>query len=112
MGLKSCLNWRKLTLLKDGAIMKPLRNHWEDIMAINITLKNIPPELHKDLRESAARHRRSLNGEIIALLEERLKPRKRTPEEMLAVSRALRKGMKGVWLTQEMIDQAKKEGLH
>lgn len=90
--------------------MKPLSNHNEDIVAINITVKNIPPEIHKDLKESAARHRRSLNGEIIALLEERLRPRKRSPEEMLAVSRALRERMKGVRLTQEIIDQAKKEG--
>jgi len=79
-------------------------------MAINITVKNIPPEIHKDLKESAVRHRRSLNGEIIALLEERLRPRKRSPKEMLAVSRALRKEMKGVWLRHEVIDQAKKEG--
>jgi plasmid stability protein len=90
--------------------MKPLSNHSQDIMAINITVKNIPPELHKDLKESAVRHRRSLNGEIIALLEERLRPRKRSPKEMLAVSRALRKGRSGVWLSQEMIDHAKKEG--
>jgi len=90
--------------------MKPLSNHSEGIMAINITVKNIPPELHKNLKESAARHRRSLNGEIIVLLEERLRPQKRSPKEMLAVSRALRKEMKGVWLRQEMIDQAKKEG--
>lgn len=92
--------------------MIPYWNHTEDIMAINITLKNIPPDLHKDLKSSAARHRRSLNGEIISLLEERFRPRRRAPEEVLAAADALRERMKGVWLTREMIDQAKKEGRH
>jgi len=92
--------------------MKPYWNHAEDNMAINITLKNIPSDLHKDLKSSAARHRRSLNSEIISLLEERLSPRRRAPEEVLAAASALKERMKGVWLTPEMIDQAKKEGRH
>ena len=81
-------------------------------MAINVTVKNIPPELHKDLKASAARHRRSLNREIIALLEERLKPRKRTPDEVLAAVGVLREKLKGVHISEEMIDSAKKEGCH
>ncbi len=36
---------------------------------LNLTLKNIPRELHARLRESAARNRRSLNSEILARLE-------------------------------------------
>lgn len=36
---------------------------------LTITLKNIPDELHRRLREIAARHHRSLNKEIIAQLE-------------------------------------------
>jgi len=81
-------------------------------MAISITVKNIPLDLHEDLKASAARHRRSLNSEIIALLEDRLKPRKRAPEEMLAAVRVLHDRLKGVRLTSEMIDQAKREGRH
>ena len=81
-------------------------------MAISITVKNIPPDLHKDLKASAARHKRSVNKEIIALLEERLNPRKPTPEEVLAAVDILHDRLKGVWLTDEMIDQAKKEGHH
>jgi plasmid stability protein len=90
--------------------MKPYWNLKEDNMAINITLKNIPPELHEELKKTAARHRRSLNSEILALLEERLRPRKRTPEEILAAAKAVREKMKGVWLTNEMIDEMKREG--
>jgi plasmid stability protein len=35
----------------------------------NLTLKNIPQNLHAMLKESAARNRRSLNSEILARLE-------------------------------------------
>lgn len=34
-----------------------------------LTLKNVPPELHRRLKAQAARHRRSLNREAIHLLE-------------------------------------------
>lgn len=34
-----------------------------------ITLKNVPPELHRSLKENAQRHKRSLNQEAIHVLE-------------------------------------------
>lgn len=36
---------------------------------LNLTLKNIPKDLHARLRESAEKNRRSLNSEILARLE-------------------------------------------
>jgi hypothetical protein len=36
---------------------------------LNLTLKNIPKDLHAQLKESAERNRRSLNSEILARLE-------------------------------------------
>ncbi len=36
---------------------------------LNLTLKNIPKDLHARLKESAERNRRSLNSEILARLE-------------------------------------------
>ena len=35
-------------------------------------LKDIPPELHKRLKEEAARHRRSMAKHVLAILEENL----------------------------------------
>lgn len=35
----------------------------------SVTLRDVPPELHKRLKESAERSRRSLNAEILWLLE-------------------------------------------
>jgi len=39
---------------------------------LNLTLKNMPPELHARLKASAAANRRSLNREILARLEAQL----------------------------------------
>jgi len=36
---------------------------------LNLTLKNIPKDLHAQLKESAERNRRSLNSEILTRLE-------------------------------------------
>ncbi len=36
---------------------------------LTLTLKNIPKELHAQLKESAEKHRRSLNSEILVRLE-------------------------------------------
>jgi plasmid stability protein len=38
----------------------------------NLTLKNIPKDLHAQLKASAQRNRRSLNSEILARLEKEL----------------------------------------
>jgi len=35
-------------------------------------IKNIPPSLHERLRQRAAAHHRSMNGEVIAILEQEL----------------------------------------
>jgi plasmid stability protein len=82
----------------------------ESAMATNITLKRIPADLHKDIKASALRHRRSINSEIIAILEEGLGPRRRTAEDILASARAVREKMNDIWLDDKKIDRAKREG--
>lgn len=42
-------------------------------MPVNITIKGIPDELHRKLKESAARNRRSINNEIILVMENGLR---------------------------------------
>lgn len=79
-------------------------------MATNITLKKIPPGLHKDIKASAVRHRRSINSEILAILDEGLRPRRRTANDILASARVIRERLKNVWLDDLKIDQAKREG--
>lgn len=59
-------------------------------MATSITLKNIPDHVYNSLRVAADAHHRSLNGEIIACLEQSLMPVKNNAAEQLAKARALR----------------------
>ena len=38
-------------------------------MAVNLSIKNAPDEVVRRLRERAARHHRSLQGELLAIIE-------------------------------------------
>jgi len=50
-------------------------------MPVNLSIKNVPDELVQRLRERAKRHHRSLQGELLAILEEALSPKCLTVEE-------------------------------
>lgn len=39
-------------------------------MPVNLSIKNVPDQIADRLRERAARHRRSLQGELLVILEE------------------------------------------
>jgi plasmid stability protein len=47
---------------------------WEEyggiLMPVNVSLKNVPDDIIEKLRVMAKRHHRSLQGELIAILEE------------------------------------------
>ncbi len=73
-----------------------------------ITLKNIPEDLHQRLRESAARHHRSLNREIIAQLEASLTERSRETDELLAELEALHGKLPMV--VHGLVDALKQQG--
>jgi plasmid stability protein len=75
-----------------------------------ITLKALSVPLHRQLKARAARHKRSLNQEVIAVLEEAVAPSKRIDvEAMIAKTRALRNSLKFT-TTPEEIDRFKREG--
>lgn len=73
-----------------------------------ITLKNIPEDLHQRLRESAARHHRSLNREIIAQLEASLTERSRETDELLTELDALHSKLPVV--DHSLVDELKRQG--
>ena len=76
-----------------------------------LTLKNVPDELYQRLKDEAARHRRSLNQEVIARLEAS-DAGTRTKEEILADITAFRERLaaKGVWASAEEVDRWIDEG--
>lgn len=75
-----------------------------------LTLKNVPEDLRQRLKESAARHHRSINGEAISCLERVLASNRLDPLEFLARARALRARMPRVFVTQRDLRIAKDKG--
>jgi antitoxin FitA len=75
-----------------------------------LTIKNIPDELYEQLKQSAARHRRSVNSEVIVCLEKVLGSSFVAPATLLASIRALRKTVSTVFVTEEDLQAAKDEG--
>lgn len=74
-----------------------------------ITLKDIPPAVHRTFKSRAKAHGRSLNKEIITTLESTLHG---SPIDALAVgkhARAVRETM-GVYLTQKDLTTLKNAG--
>ena len=52
-------------------------------MATTLTVRNVPPALHARLKWRAEAHRRSLNSEVIALLEEAIEQLKENRQAAL-----------------------------
>ena len=54
-------------------------------MPVNLSIKNVPDELADRLRDRARRSHRSIQGELMAILERALRqPRRLSPLEVLA----------------------------
>jgi plasmid stability protein len=79
-------------------------------VSTTITVKNIPPELYERLKLNAALHHRSINSEVISLIEAGVAAEKRKPEDLLASARAIRERTGRYGLKQEFIDKAKRKG--
>lgn len=59
-------------------------------MPVNLSIKNAPDDLVAQLKERAAKHHRSLQGELLAIIEEAVRPRRnKTVDEVLAEIRSL-----------------------
>ncbi len=75
-----------------------------------LTIKNIPEKLRKRLKESAAQHRRSINGEAISCLETVLVGGRVDPDQFLAEARALRARMPRMLITEKDLRAARNKG--
>ncbi len=76
----------------------------------NITLKNIPEEVYKQLKERAKNSQRSINSEIIRAIQNHIVRAERPdPDEIIRKAREFRSKIK-VLLNPEEIEQAINEG--
>lgn len=74
-----------------------------------MTIKNIPDDLYEELKQRAAANRRSINNEVIVIIESAMTYQSETPAEVLDRVRALREEL-NIYVTEAEIDAAKNEG--
>ncbi len=74
-----------------------------------LTVKNLPDELYEKIKASAAANRRSINQEVIFLMERILTVEEESFEKTLAEARRLRDQL-GIYVTDAELSQAKNEG--
>ncbi|MFZ5630297.1 MAG: FitA-like ribbon-helix-helix domain-containing protein [Spirochaetota bacterium] len=78
-------------------------------MPATLSLKEVPNETHRTLKERAERNHRSLNSEILAILEAAVKSQKIDTDEHLRKARALRERFTGI-ITDAELQAAKRTG--
>lgn len=54
-------------------------------MAVNLSIKGVPDEIAEQLRRRAARNHRSLQGELMAIIEESVRGRRKLDAKKLLV---------------------------
>ena len=75
-----------------------------------LTIKNMPEPLYEKLKRAAQAHRRSINNEVIMLLEEKLMAKKSTPEEWIDAARKIREKIPVGVITEDEIENIINEG--
>ena len=73
-------------------------------MAVNLSIKQVPDEVVAALKARATRNRRSLQGELLSILEAAVRPTRLTPDDLLRrnAERALTTGDDATaWLREE-----------
>ena len=76
----------------------------------SITVKNVPEELYRRLKQSARANRRSINAEIIVCIEQAVSPQPVDPELVIARARQLRESTARYRITDEELGAAKADG--
>ena len=76
----------------------------------NLTVKNLPEELHEALREAAERNHRSLNSEVIHRLENSLAIRPADPDVLIGQARVLRERARLPYLSTAELEARRRDG--
>ncbi len=78
-------------------------------MAI-ITVKGIPEDLYRRLKESARANRHSINSEVIVCIERFVRPQELEPEALLTRARCLREKPGEYQITDREFSEAQRIG--
>jgi plasmid stability protein len=106
-----------LTSGSSNAILVPFWNHCNgsglfclEAPVTTITVKDIPDDLYAALKQSAAANHRSINREIIHCIEQAVRSRKMSVDEIVAEARRLQAEIGPLPINEEMLKEAKKMG--
>jgi plasmid stability protein len=89
--------------------MVPKWNQNGELM-VTITIKNVPPEIYERLKAQAKRNRRSINGEVISIIERALSIPPIDVKATLERTRKLRELTAHYIITNEELTRWKNEG--
>ncbi|MCF8303337.1 MAG: Arc family DNA-binding protein [Bacteroidales bacterium] len=73
-------------------------------MAVNITIKGIPKEVYERLRIRAKAQRRSINAQILTILEDQLSAKPMDVEERIKRVREIKRNATGTLDMEEIIE--------
>ena len=76
----------------------------------DIALRGIPDSLHRELKSSARRNHRSLNGEILARLTESVSPEPVDPQALLDRIRQRNRKLGPVDLSEDTLREMRNSG--
>ena len=74
-----------------------------------LTIKGVPPELHEKLKKRAERHRRSMNNELLTILERTLTSSRLSAEDAVERAEALNRDIDASF-DSTLIEEGKREG--
>lgn len=76
----------------------------------SITVKNIPDQVYATVKKTAMLNRRSINSEIICLMEKATMSKRFNPEHYLSKAVQSRRKTRKFLLTSDILQTAKEEG--
>jgi plasmid stability protein len=74
-----------------------------------LTIKGVPPELHERLKKRAERHRRSMNNELLTILERTLSSSRLSAKDAVERAEALNRDLDASF-DSTLIEEGKREG--
>lgn len=73
-------------------------------MPTNITIRDIPDDIYKNIKRQAELHHRSINSEVIVYLKKMTQSHRREPNQVIARAKKLKQKAKGSLSIQQIQD--------
>jgi len=95
-------------IVGEGVDKKPKWNHYGSMYSL--TVKSLPEELHQNLKKRAKLHNRSLNREVISILQEATAPSRKIDAKALVEDARRFVAAQKFSIPHDQVDALKREG--